>query len=382
MHLIYWLYLFVSLQVSFININADQQQYPHKQSSLYFVSDFDGTIAHYEKYDYQNQSEIIPLPASSGSGKVALVSSKILNLLAEISYRLENTGMICASGQRVSTMMQRSKYFPFFNYWISENGGRIHSNSLEEMSEWTEFVESDHISRQALETLVSEVERLQLPEIKIDRTGYFSMVRFKADEHDSLRVILSMIPSTLKYTFNLGYLDVQLPRSGKLQAVRWLINTLEKRKGSTSNTNLPFIYMGDDDNDIEIAGAAYLAFIAHPCSPAMKAFMEGLQQNLMGNEKVTPFLQEAPFPGIEGTEALLEMVMNEITNSPRPISEETEMTEASSKQLIPEKIETSILVWNPTFTEKAMYNLSRVYSYFKRPKWIIILILVSITIAL
>ena len=115
-------------------------------STTFLVTDFDGTLAHYKLYEEdENQvksSEIIALPASSGSGKIAYISSKSIQMLASISNILKssNTGVICASGQRVSTMLQRCKYLPFFDYWISENGGRIHDNNMQEIFEWTEVI--------------------------------------------------------------------------------------------------------------------------------------------------------------------------------------------------------------------------------------------------
>ena len=94
------------------------------RSAPYFVTDFDGTLAHYENLS----ADTIALPASSGSGKIAHISPTIVKLLEEISSRVKilDTAMICASGQRVSTMQQRQSYLPVFDYWISENGGRIH----------------------------------------------------------------------------------------------------------------------------------------------------------------------------------------------------------------------------------------------------------------
>ena len=124
-------------------------------SPLYFVTDFDGTIAHYKIYEASSQSESdivsptppssgndpIALPASSGSGKIAYISQSTIDLLQEISRDVSDgfpaTAMICASGQRVTTMMQRRASLPFFHYWISENGGRIHNGDMSELDEYT-----------------------------------------------------------------------------------------------------------------------------------------------------------------------------------------------------------------------------------------------------
>ena len=173
-------------------------------------------------------------------------------------------------------MQQRQPFLPFFDYWISENGGRIHGSAaassgdgidLSEITEWTEFLESDKISKNALETFAAALEELELFDATIDRKGYHSMIRIKAGK-ESLEKIVGIIPSSLKYTSNLGYLDVQLRRSGKLQAVHWLLRRLEKRRDADGYTGeLPqFVFMGDDDNDVEIASESTYALIAKPCS--------------------------------------------------------------------------------------------------------------------
>ena len=81
------------------------------------------------------------------------------------------------------------------------------------------------------------------------------MIRVKAGP-ESLEKIVEIIPKSLKHTYNLGYLDVQLRRCGKLQALTWLLNRLEKKKENNagfSSLELPaFVFMGDDDNDVEV----------------------------------------------------------------------------------------------------------------------------------
>ena len=173
-------------------------------------------------------------------------------------------------------MRQRQPFLPFFDYWISENGGRIHGSvavssgdgvELSEITEWTEFLDADKISKNALESFNTALEALELSDVNIDRKGYYSMIRIKASQ-ESLEKIVDMIPSSLKYTSNLGYLDVQLRRSGKLQAVHWLLSRIEKRRNEDGYTGElpPFIFMGDDDNDVEIARESTHSLIAKPCS--------------------------------------------------------------------------------------------------------------------
>lgn len=347
--------------------------------SFYFVSDFDGTIAHYEVSD-GHQSEVIPLPASSGSGKVAYISSKTLELLAEISQHIEsmNKAMVCASGQRVATMKQRQPYFPFFKYWISENGGRIHNDALEEIAEWTEYVDSDETSKQALESFVSDITGLGLEDVKIDRTGYFSMVRIKAGP-SSFDQIIQMIPATLKYTFNLGYLDVQLRLCGKLQAVRWLLNWLERRKGISNTADSPFMFMGDDDNDVEVASQAVCAFIAQPCSPAMRSFVEGVrrQQHEHREEAVVPALRDTEYLGLAGTEDLLAAVLHQLCPQ-EVVAEASEIIMQTQTNTLPISAPQGERVGAVTVISR----LSNFVSFFRRPKWLIVLILVSIIAAL
>jgi hydroxymethylpyrimidine pyrophosphatase-like HAD family hydrolase len=85
-------------------------------SMSYFVTDFDGTISHYELASEVDDGRVLRLPASSGSGMIGLFSKDTLSLLKQIKE--EKITIICASGQRVQTMLQRAPFFPTIDYWI------------------------------------------------------------------------------------------------------------------------------------------------------------------------------------------------------------------------------------------------------------------------
>lgn len=91
---------------------------------IYLVTDCDKTLVHYDNpaTDEGEPSMLFQLPASSGSGRIGYVSSRTLDILDEISL---HSPIICASGMRVSTMMQRQPFLSSVNYWICENGGRV-----------------------------------------------------------------------------------------------------------------------------------------------------------------------------------------------------------------------------------------------------------------
>ena len=190
----------------------------------YFVTDFDGTIAHYSVNS--NHSNRISLPgnntiileiikadvnlclfnlkASVGSGKVAYISEKTVHLLQEISE--QNVTIICASGMRTSTMKQRIPFFPAIMYWICENGGkifkRIEGGDVSELVAWREELDADIDSRKDLEHLQESLKNNSFG-VHVDSEGYGSMIRIKGSSNQ-LRTIIQSLPGTLKYTFNLG----------------------------------------------------------------------------------------------------------------------------------------------------------------------------------
>ena len=119
----------------------------------------------------------------------------------------------------------------------------------------------------------------------------------------------------MSHTFNLGYLDIQYTGCGKLAAVRWIIeNRLSESSRSgkaTAAGDVPYFFMGDDDNDIEIASASTVSFITKPCSSAMQTFIDKF--NSAVGEKKRNSLQhifEAPFLRHLGTEAMLALVLD------------------------------------------------------------------------
>jgi hydroxymethylpyrimidine pyrophosphatase-like HAD family hydrolase len=245
-------------------------------SWMVFVTDCDKTLVHYETNG--KDTELLKLPASSGSGQVATVSRSTLKLLDDISE--EGTTIICASGMRASTLMQREPFFPSIKYWACENGGRIFRRvdgvqELVELDEWRDHILSN---REAVEALEGFSKELATEGWKVDTNGYATMFRVKGKDVDS---ILNRIPPVLEYTFNLGHLDIQLPGCGKLPAVQWLIKTViadGKDKVATPEIKAPYLFMGDDDNDIPAADAAEVAYITMPCSAAMQEYINARLQ--------------------------------------------------------------------------------------------------------
>lgn len=265
-------------------------------SLLYFVTDCDGTLCHYgASYPGYNETELVRLPPSSGSGAVASVSRRTAALLTEISQ--VPATVICASGMRRSTALQRLPFFPDIRWWILENGGLVLEavdGDLVEVSGWRE----SYGDGRARESMVEFAEVARRRGFIVD-TRYETMVRVSGQ---GLEELLPLIPAGLGFTRNLGHLDVVLSGVGKLPAVRWLLARLHE-----SGEAPAFLFMGDDDNDVETAAAAEHAFVTRPCSAAMQAMVES-QALSSDPSRVTL----APEEGPRGTELLLEMVLRRL----------------------------------------------------------------------
>lgn len=233
--------------------------------SLIFVTDCDNTIVHYDSGSSPTSS-LVQLPASSGSGRSGFISSSTLEKLDEISKYVP---IVCASGMRAATMMQRAPFIPHVSYWICENGGRIfvvENGEIHEVFEWKAEYELEHGERikDMLHALKIFSEILDAEGWTVDARGYDTMVRIRGENVEAL---VPRIPSGLSFTFNLGHLDIQLPGISKLIATRWLISRFYPQSSGD------FYFMGDDTNDIEIAAVAKRAFIAMPCSEKMQEWV-------------------------------------------------------------------------------------------------------------
>eukprot|EP01035_Chromulina_nebulosa_P028824 gene28824-38113_t len=246
----------------------------------FFVTDMDKTLLYYTFFNESSEieSENIILPASAGSGKVGFVTREVLNKLELIA---NSSTIICASGMRLQTMLQRQNYFDSIKYWICENGGRIfHRSDMGEMLEVMEW-KNRVLSESALETLRSFSQTLQRDNWHVD-TDYETMIRLtKRDDQDFMEVIKS-IPSSLQYSYNLGHLDIHLPHCDKLSASQWLMTFIESRSGYTTESEglHPFYFMGDDDNDISAAAASTAAFISQPCSTSMQEYLNSQRERV------------------------------------------------------------------------------------------------------
>jgi hydroxymethylpyrimidine pyrophosphatase-like HAD family hydrolase len=219
---------------------------------------------------------------------------------------------------REKTMRQRSLLFSSIKYWICENGGRIFRrdendvDKIEEMSEWTDYLNEDKESCEDKEAFRCDV----------DTAGYNAMIRVRIsdDPHSDESVqskisrIVSSLPDKVKHTFNLGYVDILHRRIGKLAATRWLLNFIDKNNSvrSQCDNDVDFIYMGDDDNDVEIASKAKIALIVKPCSEEMSAFVETRVKNRSDDKRVHNKVITPPdsYRGIPATDWLLNNLLN------------------------------------------------------------------------
>ena len=280
-------------------------------SLLYFVTDCDGTLCHYPSIHGRNETtepflssgQVISLPASAGSGVVALTSDRILNLLREI--RDSSTAVVCASGMRRSTALQRLPYFSSIDWWILENGGLVfkrgEGNSLIEVREWREMTHT----AQGEQDMKSFAALASSEGYKVD-ASYETMLRVKGRD---LQALLPHIPLTLEYTFNLGHLDIMFANTGKLRAIHWLLSHLSSqgnmaKDGHTDSER--FIFMGDDDNDVGAMLAAERGFVAMPCSNAMQVAVD----EAMRRPGYAGGIYKASKDGILGSEELLELILS------------------------------------------------------------------------
>ena len=286
----------------------DMQFHRFLSALMVFVTDCDNTLVHYESSPSSSSTiteELVlyALPASSGSGKIATVSSKTIELLDQIGEL--GTTIICATGMRASTMHQRAPYFPSIHYFAVENGGRVFQRHERggipvELNEWRQRILHDGKAKELLDVFAS---MLTSEGWAVDTNDYHTMVRIKGKDVESL---VSRIPQGLTHTFNLGYLDVQLPGCSKLAATQWIIAQLNHRRVTASSPPVvvteddhAFLFMGDDDNDVEIAASSREAFIAQPCSAAMQSFVDTWEtvqsagDSSTGGNKTTPILTSA-----------------------------------------------------------------------------------------
>ena len=205
--------------------------------AVFFASDCDKTLVFYDT-DLQD-SNVISLPPSSGSGKIAYVSKLTLALLEDVSNQCD--GMICVSGMRSETMLQRYRVFPHIQFWITENGGRMFKRSstsstdLEEYAPYTDYVNSllfeDGGESSSGLVALNELATSLRNEWQVDTYDYKTMIRIKPrkDNLESLMSLESRISKDLfSCTYNLGYLDIQIQGLGKYQSVKWLTQHLMK----------------------------------------------------------------------------------------------------------------------------------------------------------
>jgi hydroxymethylpyrimidine pyrophosphatase-like HAD family hydrolase len=260
---------------------------------MYFVTDCDNTLVHYDRSVFRSNDELqqmVDLPASSGSGKVAFISKKTVETLDEL--HASGVCIICATGMRNTTMMQRQPYMPGISYWIVENGGRVYEKDSDgkmvEIEEWRRQLQQDE---QACDSLRAFATQLRAEGYSVDDKAYETMIRIKGED---VAEVISRIPPELQHTFNLGYLDIQLRGCGKRPASEWLISRLHQQRAEPDEVTNPsvtgvsqdgdvtsssrklvpeYLFMGDDTNDIDIASSATIAGIVRPPSGSMHEWL-------------------------------------------------------------------------------------------------------------
>ena len=296
----------------------------------FFVTDMDKTLLYYNFNESSSvESESIILPASAGSGKIGFVSRKVLKKLDAIANL---STIICASGMRLQTMLQRQNYFGSIKYWICENGGRIFQRSdkgeMIEVMEWKrEVLKPSNSGERILSALRSFSQSLQRDNWHVD-TDYEFMIRLTKREDDDFMTVIKSIPAGLQYTYNLGHLDIHLPNCDKLSASQWLMAFIERRSDFRigSKSVHPFYFMGDDDNDVIAASASSAAFISQPCSAGMREYLESQRDRVRLTDDTTWTCAEESSSscgnaifvssrlGHEGAEELLDRVLKCLMN--------------------------------------------------------------------
>lgn len=276
-------------------------------SMLCFVTDCDGTLCHYTSASSEpsepsqlsepSEPSEVRLPPSAGSGAVAIMSTDTQTLLAEIAAHPSISAVVCASGMRLATALQRVPFLPAVRYWILENGGLVLERDAEgglvELEEWR----ASRVSAEATAEALRQVALSAASEgLRVD-AAYATMLRVKGPAAQ-LHALADRLPASLGLSFNLGHLDVYAAGGGKLAAVRWLLRRLRL-------DDRAFLYMGDDDNDVEAAAAALRAFVTMPCSADMRAAL------LTGRVKG----EAAGAQGVRGTEQMLRAVLATLDQS-------------------------------------------------------------------
>lgn len=289
------LFPFIIILLFLINL-GDSEMIP-------FLTDCDGTLVHYEGERIHDSEtlpssaadEIITLPASAGSGSIGSVSRKTLDLLASIAAK--GSVIVCVSGMRAETMRQRAPFFPSVHYWICENGGRIfhQSDTMHELEDW----QVASMNEEGLRELARLKEQLRARGLHVDDRGYRTMIRVKGSSQESL----GPLSASLSVTGNLGHVDVQVAGLGKLAAGRWLLRRLE--------LGPDFLFMGDDDNDVEALEASVGAFVCSPCSAGVRGWVDKNKHRSSGLVSLAH-----PLLGHRATEHLLCLVLSKLERDP------------------------------------------------------------------
>ena len=283
--------------------------------ALYVVSDLDGTLVFYNNASHHPQhgshgsshdAVTLELPASS-TGRIGRISLFSFNLLTEIERLLPSRRLIIASGARASTVLQRARLLPQFTYLICENGGRIFERDKENASV---FVEDLDFARRhfkqgcdyesGLAELNQFADMCRARGLEVDGNGYVTMFRIRCRSREEEEYVIASLPSALRHTFNLGFLDIQLNPFSKRASVAWLLRKLEEGSEATE-----YFFLGDDDNDIECAASSAEMFVANPRSERMgdwlaaststaTAFTEGTDSSISYTRATRPFCITVP----------------------------------------------------------------------------------------
>lgn len=272
-------------------------------SATVTFSDLDGTLVHYPK-EFSSYADIVHTDDStdrvvieykdskirrtcialpSKTGGIGYISERTHDLVKQLR-NLPNTRFVIITGARASTYAGRRLLLPTSDFEFFENGGRKlidghldhswsdqfqqsvgdipHVADLSPTAEMKEPVERDGKLWDLYRTLKAQHWYLDAD----DYTTNFR-INIKKSEGKTPEQFLNLIRNELDIktnygldsSFNLGKADIYPLKSGKANAAKHILQTLNVEASDA-------VALFDDDNDIELGklcGASYLPSVTH-----------------------------------------------------------------------------------------------------------------------
>lgn len=182
----------------------------------------------------------------------------------ELCLELHNRyAFVLATGGRLSTAYARRSLFSFADRIIAENGGIIVDASYNEDKVWSDYLKAQiKILQTVQECLTAQGWRLSQ-----DIRTTSIRVRHKDNPHKTAEEFKELtdnlgLPPELKKTMNVGHLDILPERSGKGNALCYILADMGYKPDQA-------IAIGDDINDICLLSIAGAAYIVRGLSPAV-----------------------------------------------------------------------------------------------------------------